>query len=358
MADNVEDRDSVGALIRAVGRRCVPPREDYERVLGASRAAWQQAVRQRARRRWTYALAAGVAFVVLGAGVLRHLDDVQPTVVAGTLTTINGAVFAGSVAGEEWRWLSESGVPLLAGTRLRTDASGRAALRLLPDTSLRIAGSTDLLLQSGNRVELLEGRIYLDTSSAHSGTVEIVTRFGTLRDVGTQFEVLATGTNLRVRTREGAVTLTRGRSETVLQCDVSEELRIDSQGNIERGHIAAYDAEWLVGRIAHRTAAGSGADIAAISRLGGTRDRSRSALRFARNRSTREQGDPARHPARPRSGAGAGGCTGYHGHRLLTARRRYDPAAVPTVALIQHRTDSWHATGGLHDARETSSSRC
>jgi ferric-dicitrate binding protein FerR (iron transport regulator) len=244
MADNLEDRDSVGALILAVGRRSVPPREDYERVLSASRAAWQGAVRQRVRRRWTYALAAVVAFVVFGAGVLRQIDGPHPAVVAATLTTIDGAVFAGSAAGEEWRWLSESGVPLTSGTRLRTDPSGRAALRLRPDTSLRMAGSTDLLLQPGNRVELLEGRIYLDTSSTHSGTVEIVTRFGTLRDVGTQFEVLATGTTLRVRTREGAVTLTRGGSEAVLQCAVSEELRIDSSGNIERGRIASYDAEW------------------------------------------------------------------------------------------------------------------
>lgn len=239
------DPDSLAALIRAVGRRSVPPREDYERVLGASRAAWQRAVRERKRRRWTYALAAGVAFVVLAAGVLRQIDDLRPNVVAGTLTTFSGAVFAGSAAGEKWRWLNERGAPLMSGTRLRTDPSGRAALRLTPDTSLRIAGSTDLLLQSGNRVELLEGRVYLDTRGSHSGTIEIVTRFGTLRDVGTQFEVLATGTNLRVRTREGVVTLTRGPSEAVLQCDVSEELRIDSQGNVERGRIAAYDAEWL-----------------------------------------------------------------------------------------------------------------
>jgi len=243
--DTDPDPDSVAALIRAVGRRSVPPREDYDRVLGASRVAWQRAVRQRARRRWTYALAAGVVLVVLGTGVLRQIDDLRPTVVAGTLTTVSGAVFAGSAAGDEWHWLNERGVPLITGARLRTDVSGRAALRLLPDTSLRIAGSTDLLLQPGNRVELLEGRIYLDTGSTHSGMVEIVTRFGILRDVGTQFEVLATGTNLRVRTREGAVTLTRGRSEAVLQCDVSEELRIDSQGNIERGRITSYDAEWL-----------------------------------------------------------------------------------------------------------------
>jgi ferric-dicitrate binding protein FerR (iron transport regulator) len=65
-----------------------------------------------------------------------------------------------------------------------------------------------------------------------------------LRDIGTQFEVLATGTTLRVRTREGAVTLTRAHSAQVLQCGVSEELRIDARGKVERGRIAAHDADW------------------------------------------------------------------------------------------------------------------
>jgi ferric-dicitrate binding protein FerR (iron transport regulator) len=92
-------------------------------------------------------------------------------------------------------------------------------------------------------VELLAGRIYLDTRGAHAGSVEIATRFGTLRDIGTQFEVLATGTTLRVRTREGAVTLTRAHTGPV-QCAVSEELRIDASGRLERGHIAAHGAEW------------------------------------------------------------------------------------------------------------------
>lgn len=238
------DRDSLAALIRTVGRRSAPPRDDYERVLDASRAAWQRSVRQRARRRWGYALAAGMAFVVLGTGVLRHLAGVQPTVVVATLIKANGAVFGSTVAGDEGRWLTVHGAPLLAGTRLRTDASGRAALRLAMDTSLRIGVSTDLLLGSGNRVELFDGRIYLDTRGTRSGTVEIVTRFGTLRDVGTQFEVLATGTTLRVRTREGAVTLTRGPTKTVLQCAASEELRIDSRGHVERGSITAHDADW------------------------------------------------------------------------------------------------------------------
>lgn len=238
-------RDSLAELLHAAGRRPAPPPADYERVLAASRVAWRNSVRQRSRRRFAYALAASVALIVVGVGALRQvLDEPHTAAVAGMLTTANGAVFAGRPGSKDWRWLAQSDTALAAGTRLRTDATGRAAIRLLPIASLRIAGETDLILQSGGRVELLAGRIYLDTRGTRSGTVEIVTRFGTLRDIGTQFEVMATGAGLRVRTREGAVTLTRAKSSEVLRCAVSEELRVDSQGRIERGQVAPHDAEW------------------------------------------------------------------------------------------------------------------
>ena len=238
-----QDRDSVAALLRTVGKRSAPPSEDYERIFGASRAAWQRAVRQQARRRWTYALAAGIVLVTLTVGVLRQLDRSDPPVLAGTLTIATGPVFSGDSAAEDWNWLSSTGVPLMSGTRLRTDSSGRAALRLVSGTALRIAGSSELILGKDARIELLAGRIYLDTHVVNQG-VEIVTRFGTLRDIGTQFEVFATDTTLRVRTREGAVTLTRGQSDTVLHCGVSEEMLIDMSGQVERGRIAAFDPEW------------------------------------------------------------------------------------------------------------------
>src|SRR3989337_2829529 len=103
MTEDADDRDSVAALIHTVGRRAAPPSEDYDRVLAASEAAWKRAVRQRIRRRWTYAIAAGVALVMLGAGLLRNLDARRP-VIAGTLATASGAVFAGTAAGDDWRW--------------------------------------------------------------------------------------------------------------------------------------------------------------------------------------------------------------------------------------------------------------
>lgn len=243
MADSPDESDSVATLIRRVGRRTAPPREDYERVLGVSRAAWQSAVRQRVRRRWTLALAASVAGLAMLSGLLYRLDAARDGVVVATLSIAEGDVFTGDTAGEKWRWLSEVGVSIASGSRLRTDPEARAALRLDAGASLRVAGGTDLVLQAEGRIELLRGRLYVD-SHAGAGGAEIVTRFGTLRDIGTQFEVLATNDGVRVRTREGIVEWSRDGRDEVLRCHPSEELRIDLRGHVERGRIAPYDPAW------------------------------------------------------------------------------------------------------------------
>jgi hypothetical protein len=236
--------DALGELIRNVGRRAQPPPEDYERILRVSHAAWQRAARQRARRRWTLALAAGVALLAVSLATLRFLDAPARGAVVAHLVISQGAVFASDDVGAAGRWLASSGAPILDGTRLRTDASGRAALRLDSGVSLRLAGSTDLVLRPGNRIELFSGRVYVDTGTRRDGSVELVTRFGKLRDVGTAFEVLATDVGLRLRTREGVVRLTRDSGPEALECAGSEELRLDSRGHIERGRIAPHDPEW------------------------------------------------------------------------------------------------------------------
>ena len=199
-------------------------------------------MRQRARRRWTYALAAGIALVAFTAGVMRQFDRSDPPMLAGTLSIAIGPVFTGAATAEDWNWLSGTG-PAHEWHALAHRCFGPrgVAAGLGYRAAHRGPQSTDPRQEA--RIELLEGRVYLDTHGVTQG-VEIVTRFGTLRDIGTQFEVVATDTSLRVRTREGAVTLTRGQSDAVLRCEVSEELRIDVSGQVERGRIAAFDPEW------------------------------------------------------------------------------------------------------------------
>ena len=230
-------------------------------------------MRQRTRRRWTYALAAGIALLGVSLATLRFIDSRSDDKVVAQLTIARGAVFASDEIGDDGRWVTGAGLPVSDGTRLRTDVSGRAALRLDAGISLRIAGSTDLLLRPGNRVELFTGRVYVDTGTQPGGSVELLTRFGMLRDVGTQFEVVATGETLRVRTREGLVRLTREASLEPLECAVSEELRLDSQGHVERGRIAAHDAEWAWAATLSEPPRGRGVAPAAFSRMGGARNR-------------------------------------------------------------------------------------
>ena len=239
-----QEQDSVAALLRTVGKRSAAAVRRLRARIRREPRRMAASGRRRARRRWTCGrVGRGYALVVLTFGVLWHLDRSAPPMLAGTLMIATGPVFVRDTAAEDWQWLAGTDVPLMSGTRLRTDASGRAALRLVSGTALRIAGSSELILGRGARIELLDGRIYLDTHGVNQG-VEIVTRFGTLRDIGTQFEVFATDSSLRVRTREGAVTLTRTHADTVLQCGVSEELRIDKSGHVERGQIATFDPEW------------------------------------------------------------------------------------------------------------------
>jgi ferric-dicitrate binding protein FerR (iron transport regulator) len=248
MDDQPREHDSVADLLRQVGRRAAPPPEDYRRVFAASRSAWQAVVHRRRRRNRAWALAAGLAALVVGGGALWQLANPQRGVSAGKLVIVAGGVFAGDTGGEDWRWLNQPDIPLAAGTRLRTDPTGRAALRIGAATSLRIDGSTDLLLQEAGRIELLAGRLYVDTharhGNGHGGHVEIVTPLGTLRDVGTQFEVYAEPANLRIRTREGSVLLSTAASGMTIACNVSEELRIDTQGRIERGRILPHHEDW------------------------------------------------------------------------------------------------------------------
>jgi ferric-dicitrate binding protein FerR (iron transport regulator) len=242
MSENA-GRDSLAALIRAAGKRFEPPQADYERIRAASRMAWRQTVQRRARRRWALALAASVALAFTGLTLWRASDTREPQVVA-TLTLTRGALFAGDASGSQWRWLPNSPTAIQSGTRMRTDATAHAALRLASGSSLRLAENTDLLLQADNRVELLAGRVYFDSAGASRGAIEIVTDFGTLRDLGTQFEVRATRTGIRIRTREGSVSLTRAITSDVLECALGEELHIDSNGRIGRGVIAPFDPEW------------------------------------------------------------------------------------------------------------------
>ena len=238
-------RDVLAELVRAAGSRPVPAEDDYQRVLAASRQAWQRAVRSRSRRRRHYALAAGVALVAIGAAMVTQRAPTPSPAVFASTAVVEGQVRMLVPGADEWLAVAGAGSEWVSGARLRTSAGGRIALALSRGGSLRVNEATEMTLTSSGRLTLIAGTMYFDSGEAMGpGSLEVVTRHGLVREVGTQFEVMSDASALRVRVREGSVEIERERQSPGLTGAAGEQLRIDSAGAVDRSAFPAHDPEW------------------------------------------------------------------------------------------------------------------
>jgi len=233
------DADMVAALIQAAGRRTEPPEDAYHQVLGAAMTALRQKTARRRERNWLIgAVAAGVAGVVITLLLQHQTGTLQPQV--ATVVRAIGAVEFRSQ--NRWKPLVESGTAVTAGAGLRTLPGGGAALSLGDGTSLRLAAATEVQFDGPHDIQLRDGMLYLDNHASLGTGFRIGTSLGTVRDIGTQFEVRATDGSLRVRVREGHVEIDRPGAR--LTGAAGEQLEIDVLGGVSRSVIAATDPEW------------------------------------------------------------------------------------------------------------------
>jgi ferric-dicitrate binding protein FerR (iron transport regulator) len=65
-----------------------------------------------------------------------------------------------------------------------------------------------------------------------------------VRDIGTRFEVRRSPDDLRVRVRDGAISVDRNPTEPAVAARAGEEIALDSAGRIARQTIATDDPSW------------------------------------------------------------------------------------------------------------------
>lgn len=245
-AEEQEIRD----LIAEAGQRAAVPAEDVVRIKAAAREEWREMVERERRMRQSWRLRSAAA---VAAGVLLALaagwwwttgsGPGAATVVARV------ELVAGSVRTAEAVEL-QTGGDLTAGAAVETaswtgGAPAGAALRLAGGQSLRLASGSRVRLVSDRRCELEYGTLYVDSDAAAAAEgVEIVTALGTVRDIGTQFEVrLGEGdAALRLRVREGSASLeSEGDSHMAIR---GEQLSLLGDGSIVRTEVEPYGPEW------------------------------------------------------------------------------------------------------------------
>jgi len=234
-----DDEGDAVSLLRLAGPRDAPSPEQARAARAHVHAAWRAGVRRR-RLRQGALWAAAAALVALAVAAERGgpggtEPGGPPALVLAHLDATAGLVEREDASG--WARLA-AGEAVLAPSRIRTGADG-AGLRAPDGRSLRLDAFSRLRFEAPDRLTLEAGAVYLDSGrGGRSGSAfEVRTTWGTVRESGTQFEVRLETAGLRVRVREGLVTV-GGEAAAA-----GTELRLDASG-VTRRALPVHGPEW------------------------------------------------------------------------------------------------------------------
>jgi ferric-dicitrate binding protein FerR (iron transport regulator) len=247
------DEAGIEELLRQVGARDEPAADMMQEVQAAVHAEWQSMLRERQRKRRfvTFGVAAS-ALLAIGVAVVnvRNLAPPAPVQIA-QITRVDGHLLVRpeSQAAREIA-VAQS---VSTGETIQTDDRSRAALRLGGGVSLRLDHDTIVKVASADELLLTAGAVYVDsgveTQAGNSTPLTIRTDAGSVRHVGTQYQVRTHADEMEVSVREGRVMIANaaGTSSGV----AGERIRVTPRGEIVRSTVLAQDPSW---RWAARTA--------------------------------------------------------------------------------------------------------
>lgn len=239
-----EEDETIAGLLRLAGPRPDASTEVKERVREIVHARWRQGVVARRRRgplAWlagTLAVAAVLVLAVMLETRRGGLEIPARGEPAGILI-LNAGVVRGP-GGE----VLAPGSEIPAGATLETAGNARAAFHLLDGATVRLDERTRLTLTGRSELKLERGTIYVESglSKLKTGAIRIDTGTGIVRDLGTRFEVRVQDGELRVRVRQGIVSLDReGGSREIPS---GTELILDQAGGSRTAIVPPRDPGW------------------------------------------------------------------------------------------------------------------
>lgn len=251
--------EDVRRVLVDAGRRPELPAGDLDLIKSAAESEWRALVereRQRGYGSWVRGALAIAATLILALLVglwwrTRTAPSVPDFIATVELVAGEPRLEAPSGAGIETEATLTVDRDLEAGTVVETlshDERSVLALRLSGGESVRLASDSRIGLTSARLIELERGTVYIDTgrTARDLGGLKVLTPLGIVRDIGTQYEVqlspMKEGNTVRVRVREGAVSLTVG--SEAYRAAIGEQLTVGRDGSVARGAVALHGPEW------------------------------------------------------------------------------------------------------------------
>ena len=243
---NALNDSDIEKLLKAVGRRNEPPAELTEEIRGNVRAVWKTEVQQQRRflKLRPYAVAASILFLVSASFVTFNLlQQTEPASGFATISDIHGNLEAQA---EDGTWQSPTSKSISQSTHFRT-GDQYAAIDIDNGLNIRIDTNTEFELTSADVLNILTGRIYIDSPGSES--ILITTPFGEARDIGTQFQVNVQKSDWDIQVRDGQVAVSP-KELTSMTINAGEVISIDypesenQSPQIEQTQVTRYDASW------------------------------------------------------------------------------------------------------------------
>jgi len=237
--------ESIRQLLHEVGARGLPSAAMTADVRRAVHGEWRAVVDQRRRRNRfvSFGVAAGVAAVAVAVALTLQLRG-GPGPLVAQVARVDGVLQVAVDGGDEWRNVVV-GENLNAGAMLRTDEGTRAALDLGDGVSVRVDASSLVELKSPDRIALDNGAVYVDAVpqlQANAAALSVETLYGSVRHVGTQYELRTTRSGIEVSVREGRVEVAN--AGQIFSGVAGEQLLIARDGEIGRGAVSPQDQRW------------------------------------------------------------------------------------------------------------------
>lgn len=203
----------------------------------------------RRRARWlapavAASAAAVIAMVLLDRPAGVASDDARTF---AAVALFDGGVFL-TRKGQQRRLRSTETDAAYVGDRIETSDGARLALRLDNGLQLRLNDETTIEITDSEAVELVAGMIYLDVPpSVPQAEFAVVSAYGTVQHVGTQYSAEIADDGLVVRVREGETRVRSGaidgtgRAHTAI---AGQQLELSAGGSAEVTAFSRNDPHW------------------------------------------------------------------------------------------------------------------
>jgi ferric-dicitrate binding protein FerR (iron transport regulator) len=238
------------SLFRNAASRPRPPAGDEARARAALHEQWRGMTSRWRRYRLTTGLAAAASVmlaVLVYMGIFKNSPAPDASYMVASAVRQSGRVLAGPVGSNDPRPQVHGEETLMSGSVIPTAYDARLAMRWLEGESVRLDENTRVVLISDTEIELISGRIYVDSHTDEKAPDQqselcIITPFGRVQHLGTQYMTSLADGKVTVSVRQGRVAVTGSDEESI--ANGGQQLSVSRLGEVTLSPITVYGGDW------------------------------------------------------------------------------------------------------------------